>query len=93
MIGNAPVPVPMTSRRHFQGISSSMDSGVCPKASRNFLDGFFLRLPNLAAIDHHVVFVGGAIDADRTKRVRFEADAAPPVGIIPMAWGNGGELG
>ena len=44
MIGNAPVPVPMTSRWHLQGISSSMDSGVCPKASRNFLDGFFLRL-------------------------------------------------
>ncbi len=44
MIGNAPVPVPITGRRHFQGISSSMDSGVCPKASRNFLDDFFLRL-------------------------------------------------
>ena len=44
MTGNAPVPVPITSCEHFQGISSSADSGVCPKASRNFLDGFFLRL-------------------------------------------------
>src|SRR5260370_1880366 len=44
MTGKAPVPVPITSRRHFHGIFSSMDKGVCPKASRNFLDGFFLRL-------------------------------------------------
>src|SRR3989442_10061696 len=42
--GNAPVPVPTTRRRHFQGIFSSTESGVCPKASRNFLEGFFLRL-------------------------------------------------
>ena len=35
--GSAPVPVPMMSRRHLQGISSSMESGVWPKASRNFL--------------------------------------------------------
>jgi hypothetical protein len=27
----------MTSWRHFQGMSSAMDSGVCPKSSRNFL--------------------------------------------------------
>src|SRR6266849_539973 len=44
MTGSAPVPVPITSRRHFQGIFSSTDSGVCPNSSRNFLDGFFLRL-------------------------------------------------
>ena len=30
MTGNAPVPVPITSRLHFQGISSSIDNGVCP---------------------------------------------------------------
>src|SRR5207244_7707551 len=42
--GNAPVPVPITSRRQFQGIVSCIESGVCPKAARNFLDGFFLRL-------------------------------------------------
>src|SRR5216684_5529534 len=42
--GNLPyAPVPMTSWRHFQGMSSAMDSGVCPKSSRNFLDGLFLR--------------------------------------------------
>jgi len=42
--GNRPyAPVPITSWRHFQGISSSTDSGVCPKSSRNFLDGFLLE--------------------------------------------------
>ena len=40
----APVPVPTTNRRHFHGISSSNESGVCPKASRNFLEAFFFRL-------------------------------------------------
>src|SRR5712692_11967585 len=44
MTGSAPVPVPITSRRHFHGIFSSTDRGVCPKAARNFLDAFFLRL-------------------------------------------------
>jgi hypothetical protein len=28
MIGSAPVPVPITSRRQFQGISSSIERGV-----------------------------------------------------------------
>src|SRR5713226_7190125 len=37
-------PLPMTSWRHFQGMFSSTESGVCPKLSRNFLEGFFLRL-------------------------------------------------
>jgi hypothetical protein len=32
------------SRRHFQGRSSSIESGVCPKAERNFFDGFLFRL-------------------------------------------------
>jgi len=30
MTGKAPVPVPITSRRQFQGMSSSIDSGACP---------------------------------------------------------------
>src|SRR3989442_990394 len=42
--GNAPVPVPITRRVHFQGMASFGEIGVCPKASRNSLDGFFLRL-------------------------------------------------
>src|SRR4030095_16739975 len=37
-------PVPTTRCWHFQGIFSSIDSGVCPKWSRNFFDGFFFRL-------------------------------------------------
>ncbi len=38
------LPVPIISRRHFQGIFSPLESGVCPNSSRNFRDGFFLRL-------------------------------------------------
>src|SRR6266851_5520213 len=43
--GNRPyAPLPMTSWRHFQGMFSSTESGVCPNSSRNCLDAFFLRL-------------------------------------------------
>src|SRR5215831_11211095 len=42
--GRAPVPVPMIRRRHCQGIFSSIETGVCPNSSRNFFEGFFLRL-------------------------------------------------
>ena len=43
--GNRPyAPVPMTSCRHFQGMFSSTESGVCPNSSRSCLDAFFLRL-------------------------------------------------
>src|SRR5713226_1355266 len=42
--GKAPVPVPITSRWHSQGIFSFTDNGVCLEVSRNFLEGFFLRL-------------------------------------------------
>jgi hypothetical protein len=41
------LPVPIISRRHFQGIFSLLESGVCPNSSRNFRDGFFLRLRTL----------------------------------------------
>ena len=43
--GSAPsAPVPITSRRHRQGMSSATESGVCPYAPRNYLDAAFLRL-------------------------------------------------
>jgi DNA-directed RNA polymerase specialized sigma24 family protein len=43
--GSAPsAPVPITSRRQRQGMSSAIESGVCPCASRNLLDAAFLRL-------------------------------------------------
>src|SRR5713101_3545525 len=43
--GNLPyAPLPMTSWRHFQGMFSSTERGVCPNSSRNCLDAFFLRL-------------------------------------------------
>ena len=47
MTGSAPVPVPITSFLHFQGIFSSTESGVWPNSSRNFLEGFFLRFDTL----------------------------------------------
>src|SRR5215813_4991599 len=37
-------PVPIIKRLHFQGIFSSIETGVCLNSSRNFLEGFFLRL-------------------------------------------------
>jgi hypothetical protein len=46
------MPVSITSRRHFQGMSSSIEGGVCPKAARNFLDGFFFALADVAPVDH-----------------------------------------
>jgi hypothetical protein len=47
-------------------MSSAVDSGVCPKSSRNFL----------AAVDHDVMSVGDAINADGPKGKRFEAHGA-----------------
>ena len=47
MTGKPPwAPVPTTNRRHFQGIASAKDNGVCPKASRNFLDLVMTAAPN-----------------------------------------------
>src|SRR5215813_3702788 len=40
-------PVPTTSLRHFPGISSSIETGVCPNSSRNFFDASLFRLPIL----------------------------------------------
>jgi hypothetical protein len=59
--GKAPVPVPTTSRRHFQGIFSSIESGVWPKALRNFLEGFFLRLRTFCVWQLHLAHFGSLI--------------------------------
>ena len=64
MTGVAPVPVSITSRRHFQGMSSSIEGGVCPKAARNFLDGFFFALADVAPVDHDIMLVSLPIDTD-----------------------------
>src|SRR5438876_4333323 len=37
-------PVPTTRVAHFQGMFSSVDSGVCPYRSRNGFEAFFFRL-------------------------------------------------
>ena len=47
--------VPTTRRRHFQGTFSSTETGVCPNCSRNFFEGFFLRLRIFATVDAHIV--------------------------------------
>ena len=39
---------------------------MCPNSARNFFDGFF-ALAYLAAVDHDIVFVGDAINADGTE--------------------------
>jgi hypothetical protein len=62
--GNAPVPVPTTKQRHFHGIFSSTDSGVCPKTVAEFLGRSFPALADFPTVDHHVVFVSDAIDAN-----------------------------
>src|SRR6516162_10218277 len=65
--GSAPVPVPTTRRRHFHGIFSARDSGVCPNWSRNFLDGFFLRLLTSPRSITTSWFVDDAINANRPE--------------------------
>jgi CTP:molybdopterin cytidylyltransferase MocA len=60
-------PVPITSRRHRQGMSSAAESGVCPYALRNLLDAAFLALADLPAVDDQVVIVGHAVDSHRTE--------------------------
>src|SRR5437899_2511642 len=63
--GNLPyAPLPMTSWRHFQGMFSSTESGVCPNSSRNCLDAFFFRLEIFPAVDHDIMLIRTAIDLD-----------------------------
>ena len=52
--GKAPLPVPTIRRRHFHGIPSSSESGVCPKASRNFLEAFFFVVLQVSNADKFV---------------------------------------
>ena len=66
MTGSAPVPVPITSRQHFQGIFSSTDRGVS-EGLAELLGRLFLALADCATIDHHVVLVGDAVNTDRTE--------------------------
>jgi hypothetical protein len=78
--GKAPVPVPTTRRRHFHGIPSSSDRGVCPKASRNF-GRFLLPLAYLATVDHDVVVVADPIDPNGAKGESVESHNVPPMKI------------
>jgi hypothetical protein len=78
MMGKAPVPVPTTSRRHFQGMSSSIESGVCPKGGAELFRWLLIPLADVAAIDHDVVLVGRSINADRPKGKCLEAQTRFP---------------
>ena len=69
--GNAPVPVPTTRRRHFHGIPSSSENGVCPKASRNFFEAFFTHAHRPGRSLHRGC--SSLLDAYRAKRESFES--------------------
>jgi hypothetical protein len=43
-----------------------MESGVCPKSSRNFLD-VFLPLANPASVDDYIVIVRDAVNSNGSK--------------------------
>jgi hypothetical protein len=58
MTGRAPVPVPTTSRRHFQGIFSSTERRVAEFTAK-FFGRFLLALADLPSINHDVVLVRG----------------------------------
>jgi hypothetical protein len=67
MTGNAPVPVPITSRRHFQGIFFlHRQRGVSEGVAKLF-GGLLFAFADLPVVDDHVVLVGDPIDANRTK--------------------------
>ena len=79
LTGNAPsAPVPITSRPHRQGMSSAIDSGVCPYPPRSLLDAALLALADLPAVDDQVVIAGHAVDSHRTERVPGESRADAP---------------
>jgi len=60
MTGSAPVPVPMISRLHFHGIFSFAESGVWPKASREFVR-------DLEAYDFGVQFLWTVLQPNLTR--------------------------
>jgi hypothetical protein len=68
----------MTSWQHFQGISSSIESGVWPNYSRNFFGWFLLALANFAVINDDIVLVRVAVDLDQAEREAVETHARTP---------------
>src|SRR2546425_5493619 len=87
MTGNAPVPVPITRRRHFQGIFSSTESGVCPNSPRNFLEGFFFRLrTSPRSITTSCSYLVPSMRIETKEN--FSKRIAPPLGIVSSPQGN-----
>ncbi len=60
------------------GMSSAIDSGVCPYPPRSLLDAALLALADLPAVDDQVVIAGHAVDSHRTERVPGESRADAP---------------
>jgi hypothetical protein len=71
MTGKPPVPIPTTNRRHFHGISSFSDSGVCPRFAI-LLGRFLFALGHFARVDHDIVIVVDSIDPNRSKGKSIE---------------------
>ena len=69
--GKAPAPVPTTSLLQFQGMSSWIDSGVWPNASRNGLEAL-PAFADLAVVDDDVVVVCDAVDTDGAEGEGFQ---------------------
>ena len=88
MTGKAPVPVPITSRWHFQGISSSIDKWRVSIGLAKLLGWLLLALADLAAVDHHIVFVRDAVYPDRTEGTLLEAHGDPPPVVYPRLFGG-----
>src|SRR5229473_547674 len=89
MTGRAPLaPVPTTSCRHAQGMSSALDSGVCPNAPRKDFEGFFFRLrilpPSMTtSCSYDVPSIWMEPNLNLPKRMRSSSYAAGVEGIAP----------
>src|SRR5215467_8868714 len=79
--GSLPL-VPITSWLHFQGIFSATDNGVWPNCSRNCLEGFFLRLRILPAINNDIMLVRTAVDLNGAEREFVETHTRTPCRLV-----------
>src|SRR5215471_1881997 len=79
MTGNRPyAPLPMMSRWHCQGISSSIRERCVAELFSKFLRRLFLALADFAAINDDIMFVRAAVDPDGTEREFAEAHTRTP---------------
>src|ERR1700757_24689 len=93
MTGKRPfAPVPITSRRHFHGIFSSRDKGVCPNSSRNLFDRDFLRLRiSPRSITKSCSYVLPSIPMEPNENPSKCIRASVPLRSSALLRGDGGE--